>query len=60
LSEAKCRVCGCTETTPCIDKDGDACWWIEDDLCSACVYKSLKRAKEKIRQTINKIEQEKK
>jgi ParB/RepB/Spo0J family partition protein len=28
-----CRECGCTEDTPC---EG-GCWWVEDDLCSACV-----------------------
>jgi hypothetical protein len=28
-----CRICGCTEDNAC---DG-GCFWIEDDLCSACV-----------------------
>jgi hypothetical protein len=28
-----CRVCGCTDNTPC---EG-GCHWVEDDLCSACV-----------------------
>ena len=28
----RCRVCGCTHYNPC---DG-GCWWVEDDLCSAC------------------------
>ncbi len=28
-----CRVCGCWEMRAC---DG-ACWWEEEDLCSACV-----------------------
>ena len=33
-----CRVCGCTHVTPCVHKiSGDTCWWVEDDLCSACV-----------------------
>ncbi|MDB5447604.1 MAG: hypothetical protein JWQ97_2921 [Phenylobacterium sp.] len=27
-----CRVCGCWEMEAC---DG-GCWWVEDDLCSAC------------------------
>lgn len=37
--ERKCRVCGCTEEncTQCIEKTGGPCYWIEDDLCSACV-----------------------
>lgn len=29
---ATCRVCGCTNETPC----EDGCWWIEPDLCSSC------------------------
>jgi hypothetical protein len=28
-----CRVCGCTETTAC---HPPPCWWVENDLCSAC------------------------
>lgn len=33
-----CRVCGCTELNACIDKDcRNNCYWVEDDLCSACV-----------------------
>ena len=28
-----CRICGCTEHSPC---EG-GCWWVESDLCSACV-----------------------
>ena len=31
--ERACRVCGCTEDNAC---EG-GCWWVEDDLCSACV-----------------------
>jgi len=33
-----CRVCGCSETDceQCIEKTGDACHWVEPDLCSAC------------------------
>ncbi len=37
-----CRVCGCTDSTPC----PGGCGWVEDDLCSACVDTSqTKRAK---------------
>jgi hypothetical protein len=33
----KCRVCGCTETTPCIDINlGQGCAWVAKELCSAC------------------------
>ena len=31
----RCRVCGCTETTPCNTPEGP-CFWVEPDLCSAC------------------------
>lgn len=33
-----CRVCGCTEhdCRGCIKRTGMACFWLEDDLCSAC------------------------
>jgi hypothetical protein len=31
-----CRVCGCTDVTPCINGYGEPCSWIESDLCSAC------------------------
>lgn len=33
-----CRVCGCTDSTPCQTPDGP-CHWVEPDLCSACVGK---------------------
>lgn len=30
-----CRVCGCDDAMGC---DGpEPCWWVEEDLCSACV-----------------------
>lgn len=29
-----CRECGCTDQIAC---DG-GCWWVEDDLCSACAH----------------------
>lgn len=34
----RCRVCGCTDDdcSQCIEKTGEACHWVEDDLCSAC------------------------
>lgn len=33
-----CRVCRCTDydCEGCIERTGDACWWVEPDLCSAC------------------------
>lgn len=35
LSEKKCRSCGCTWDNACITEYGP-CWWLEEDLCSAC------------------------
>jgi ParB/RepB/Spo0J family partition protein len=34
-----CRVCGCTDAdcSGCIERTGQACHWVEVDLCSACV-----------------------
>jgi hypothetical protein len=34
----KCRVCGCIDTQECSDPNhgGEPCYWIADDLCSAC------------------------
>ncbi|MEO5915600.1 MAG: hypothetical protein ABIS50_15305 [Luteolibacter sp.] len=33
-----CRVCGCTDEdcTDCIERTGQPCHWVGDDLCSAC------------------------
>ncbi len=31
-SQQKCRVCGCTQNRAC----PEGCWWVEEDLCSAC------------------------
>lgn len=35
-----CRLCGCTEASPCADADGDACSWANVDmtLCTSCAY----------------------
>ncbi len=35
----KCRVCGCDDEHACVDEHGDACSWVEDDLCSSCAAK---------------------
>jgi hypothetical protein len=32
----RCRFCGCTETTPCVNEWGETCSWVAQDLCSAC------------------------
>jgi len=39
-----CRVCGCTNNYGC----GEGCYWIEDNLCSACVGNSLEVLKETV------------
>jgi hypothetical protein len=33
-----CRVCGCTDEDcrQCIERTGRPCYWVDDDLCSAC------------------------
>lgn len=33
-----CRVCGCTENhcPACVARTGEPCYWVADDLCSAC------------------------
>lgn len=31
-----CRVCGCTDSNPCIGCYGETCSWAESDLCSFC------------------------
>ncbi|MDD5699521.1 MAG: ASCH domain-containing protein [Victivallaceae bacterium] len=33
FEEPTCRVCGCTSYHACLD----GCYWVEPDLCSACV-----------------------
>jgi hypothetical protein len=40
--ERKCRVCGCTDDDcrQCIEKTGEPCHWVEEDLCSACAGES--------------------
>jgi hypothetical protein len=37
-SDSKCRVCGCTnwDSSGCIKATGQPCYWVRDDLCSAC------------------------
>ena len=38
ITSRVCRVCGCTDDdcSQCIEKTGQPCHWIEDDLCSSC------------------------
>lgn len=34
----RCRCCGCTDDdcSVCLERTGQPCHWVEDDLCSAC------------------------
>ena len=34
--DAPCRECGCIDSDCCVDLTGEPCWWVQDDLCSAC------------------------
>lgn len=38
MAAGTCRVCGCTDWQAC----PRGCWWVEDDLCSACAPKKGK------------------
>jgi hypothetical protein len=39
-----CRICGCTDDDcqGCIDRTGQPCTWVEEDLCSACIEENEK------------------
>lgn len=32
----RCRACGCTDNNACQSFLTGPCWWVEEDLCSAC------------------------
>lgn len=53
-----CRLCGCTDDTPCITENGP-CAWLLDDLCDACVVAVGNIAYPKECQHCGKIEEEK-
>jgi hypothetical protein len=36
FQEPRCRACGCTDHTPCIDAERGPCGWAEADLCTHC------------------------
>jgi hypothetical protein len=35
-----CRACGCTDDRACIGEDGEPCYWVAEDLCSACAMEA--------------------
>lgn len=39
----KCRECGCTENSACHDPETGSCWWVFQDLCSACATQEQKQ-----------------
>ena len=45
LSQRRCRICGCTDDdcSQCIERTGEPCHWVEEDLCSACEIKIVSR-----------------
>lgn len=43
FNERACRRCGCTDMKACVDDKLGPCWWVEDDLCSHCAFKSNRR-----------------
>jgi hypothetical protein len=42
-----CRACGCTDgnCAGCIERTGAPCWWVDDDLCSACEPDQVRASK---------------
>ena len=40
-SDLVCRVCGCIDSdcSECWERTGEPCYWVEEDLCSACATK---------------------
>ena len=36
--DVQCKECGCTAWNACVteNEDEETCWWVRDDLCSAC------------------------
>jgi hypothetical protein len=45
----RCRKCGCTQFKACVRKKrgthviaGNTCFWVEPDLCSACVSPAVR------------------
>lgn len=36
MTEATCRMCGCSENDACVDDERGACSWAEPGLCSHC------------------------
>jgi hypothetical protein len=40
----RCRKCGCTDDNACQHfESGQTCFWVQDDLCFACVAPEVRR-----------------
>ena len=39
--EPICRICGCWDWNPCQDEIDGPCWWVEENLCSACAAAAM-------------------
>lgn len=39
MKGTKCRLCGCTDDTPCMTPEGP-CSWVTKNTCSACVVET--------------------
>lgn len=54
----RCRFCGCTPTacSRCIEATGSRCYWIEDDLCSACLGCAFVVQRELFRELLELLE----
>ena len=44
MTPRTCRVCGCQQRRAC----PGGCYWVEEDLCSACVEKDEERKKAEV------------
>ena len=56
----KCKVCGCTDLTPCsytIQGVRQDCFWVTADLCSApaCIRADLKATRAQLRESLQEI-----
>ena len=47
IEDRRCRLCGCTDADcrQCVEKTGQPCYWVLDDLCSACLDEATARSK---------------
>lgn len=39
--EESCDVCGCTDNDACVNELGEACYFVQPGLCSACAGRTF-------------------